>query len=201
MPATEATAQWWQGQPAGSYSSEGKEHLSNQRSCGCKSQEQILTALYLCAASGSLAPDTDTVTGFAWQVREIKAPAFWPDNQERRLQRRKRARVKTERREVKRAIPWSCVGTPGISLSSACMDLTLNRLWEMSHWTDGHPSPRLSNGQHTGIDSDRTANALKTEPILELQDTEGRSEFAAWDLPGWQPATPTNKSTFSLGFK
>lgn len=28
------------------------------------------------------------------------------------------------------------------------MDLTLKRLWEMSHWTDGHPGPRLGTGQH-----------------------------------------------------
>lgn len=75
--------------------------LSDQRSCGCKSWEQTLPALHLCVASGSLASDTDTVTGFAWQTREIKAPAFWPENQEKRLQRRKRARVKTDAKALK----------------------------------------------------------------------------------------------------
>lgn len=49
--------------------------LSNQRSCGCKSGEQILSV-----SSGSLVPDTDTVTGSAWQKREIKEPVFGPEN-------------------------------------------------------------------------------------------------------------------------
>lgn len=49
--------------------------LSNQRSCGCKCSEQILSV-----SSGSLVPDTDTVTGSAWQKREIKEPVFGPEN-------------------------------------------------------------------------------------------------------------------------
>lgn len=65
----------------------------NQRTCGCESREQILIALYL-VWSPATWPQTDTVTGLTRQTREIKAPAFWPENQERRLPRRKRAKVK-----------------------------------------------------------------------------------------------------------
>ncbi|XP_035116495.1 uncharacterized protein LOC118144951 [Callithrix jacchus] len=32
----------------------------------------------------SLAPDADTVTGSAWQKKEIKALAFWPESQKGR---------------------------------------------------------------------------------------------------------------------